>query len=107
MTMYITLNGCKLYYEVKGNPEGETIFFIHGGPGMSDSRGDAETFSSLGDAYRLVFLDNRGSGRSEAVPPYTHEQWTEDIDALRNYLGVEKMHVLGGSYGGFLTLEYV
>src|SRR5699024_961873 len=96
-----------IYYEIKGNPNGETIFFIHGGPGMSDCRGDVKTFSDLQDTYQLVFLDNRGSGRSEEVPPYTHKQWVEDIEALREYLDIEKMHMLGGSYGGFLTLEYV
>lgn len=104
--MEVVLNGCKIYYEVHGNADGETIFFIHGGPGMSDSRGDVRTFASLGDQYRLVFLDNRGSGRSEQVPPYTHEQWTADIDALREHVGADKIHVFGGSYGGFLTLEY-
>ncbi|WP_284141511.1 alpha/beta hydrolase [Virgibacillus sp. LDC-1] len=105
--MYVKLNGCKIYYEIHGNKEGETIFFIHGGPGMSDCRGDVHAFQKLGDIYQLVFLDNRGSGRSETVPPYTHEQWVDDIDALRSHLGVEKIHILGGSYGGYLTLEYV
>lgn len=104
--MYANLNGCNIYYEVHGNEEGETIFFIHGGPGMSDCRGDIAAFSALGDEYRLVFLDNRGSGRSESKPPYTHNQWIDDIDALRALLGVDKIHMLGGSYGGFLTLEY-
>lgn len=105
--MYVNLNGCNIYYEVHGKEDGETIFFIHGGPGMSDCRGDIKAFSELGDTYRLVFMDNRGSGRSETVPPYTHEQWVCDIDAMREYLGIEQMHMLGGSYGGFLTLEYV
>jgi len=104
--MQITLNGCDIYYTVKGNPAGETIFFIHGGPGMSDSRGDEAAFSALGDTYQLVFMDNRGSGRSDIVPPYTHEQWISDIDAMRDYLGLDKIIILGGSYGGFLTLEY-
>ncbi|WLD93050.1 alpha/beta fold hydrolase [Alkalihalobacillus sp. AL-G] len=105
--MKVKLNGCEIYYEVHGNPEGETIFFIHGGPGMSDCRGDVKSFSALGDDYQLVFMDNRGSGRSEAVTPYTHKQWVDDIDALRQHLGLEKIRILGGSYGGFLTLEYV
>src|SRR5699024_418688 len=104
--MLTTINGCDIYYTVKGNPAGETIFFIHGGPGMSDSRGDEAAFSALGDTYQLVFMDNRGSGRSDTVPPYTHEQWTSDIDAMRAHLGLEKIIILGGSYGGFLTLEY-
>ncbi|NGP44887.1 alpha/beta hydrolase [Bacillaceae bacterium SIJ1] len=105
--MFTTLNGCSIYYELHGKEEGEPIFFIHGGPGMSDCRGDVHSFSALGDEYRLIFLDMRGSGRSADVPPYTHEQWTADIDALRAFLGYETVHMLGGSYGGFLTLEYV
>lgn len=104
--MQVKLNGCNIYYNVKGNQNGETIFFIHGGPGMSDCRGDEAAFSELKDDYQLVFMDNRGSGRSDTVPPYTHEQWIADIDALREHLGIEKIIILGGSYGGFLTLEY-
>lgn len=104
--MYKTINGCQIYYEVHGKEDGEAIFFIHGGPGMGDCRGDIAAFSPLGDEYKLVFLDMRGSGRSEDKPPYTHEQWTADIDELRKQLGLEKIKMLGGSYGGFLTLEY-
>lgn len=105
--MYITINDNQLYYEVHGNEEGETIFFIHGAPGLSDCRGDIKSFSALGDKYRLVFLDMRGSGRSENNPPFTHEQWTADIEELRKHLVGAPIIILGGSYGGFLTLEYV
>jgi proline-specific peptidase len=105
--MNIKLNGCNIYYEVHGNEAGETIFFIHGAPGLGDCRADQGAFKSLGLDYRLVFLDMRGSGRSEEVPPYTHKQWTADIDELRKYLNVEKIIIHGGSYGGFLSLEYV
>ncbi|TDQ38303.1 alpha/beta fold hydrolase [Aureibacillus halotolerans] len=105
--MFTTLNGCEIYYEIHGQEDGEPIFFIHGGPGMGDCRGDVASFSALGDEYRLVFMDMRGSGRSADVPPFTHEQWTADIDAMRAFLGYETIHMLGGSYGGFLTLEYV
>jgi len=105
--MYATINGCKLYYEILGKENGDPIFFIHGGPGMGDCRGDIKAFSPLGDHYKLIFLDMRGSGRSEDVPPYTHQQWIQDIEELRNYLGLGKIKIVGGSYGGFLTLEYV
>lgn len=104
--MYITVNGCKIYYEIHGNENGETIFFIHGGPGMGDCRSDIQAFSPLGDEYRLVFFDMRGSGRSETKPPFTHEQWVSDIDEIRKQLGADKIIMIGGSYGGFLTLEY-
>lgn len=104
--MFITINDNQLYYEIHGNPDGETIFFIHGAPGLGDCRGDIKAFSPLGDKYRLVFMDMRGSGRSEGKPPFTHEQWTADIDEMRKELVGGPIKILGGSYGGFLTLEY-
>ena len=105
--MFIKINDNELYYEIHGNPEGETIFFIHGAPGLGDCRGDIKAFSPLGDKYRLVFMDMRGSGRSEGKPPFTHEQWAADIEEMRKQLVGGPIKILGGSYGGFLTLEYV
>jgi proline iminopeptidase len=105
--MYIHINENNLYYEVHGKEDGEAIFFIHGGPGLGDCRADIKAFSRLGDQYKLVYLDMRGSGRSEANPPFTHEQWTADIDELRQQLNIDKIIIHGGSYGGFLSLEYV
>jgi proline-specific peptidase len=105
--MYTTVNGCEIYYEVHGKEDGKTIFFIHGAPGLGDCRADLNAFKSLGDTYKLVFLDMRGSGRSQDKPPYTHEQWTADIDELRKQLNLNQIMIHGGSYGGFLSLEYV
>jgi proline iminopeptidase len=105
--MYTTVNDCEIYYEVHGKEDGRAIFFIHGAPGLGDCRGDIHAFKSLGDTYKLVFLDMRGSGRSEDKPIFSHEQWTSDIDELRKQLNVEKIMIHGGSYGGFISLEYV
>lgn len=104
--MIKNINGCNLYYEVLGEENTETIFFIHGAPGLGDCRNDMKAFSTLASDYKLVFLDMRGSGRSEDVPPYTHEQWTADIEELKNSLGIDQIHILGGSYGGYIALEY-
>lgn len=104
--MYKTINDCHIYYEVLGEGQAETIFFIHGAPGLGDCRNDMKAFSSLSSDYQLVFLDMRGSGKSADVPPYTHAQWTADIEQLRRELGLGKIHILGGSYGGYLALEY-
>lgn len=106
LQMYKNINGCNIYYEVLGEGNAETIFFIHGAPGLGDCRNDIKAFSTLASDYQLVFLDMRGSGRSEDVPPYTHEKWTEDIEVLKNELGLDQIHILGGSYGGYLALEY-
>ncbi|MBM7662014.1 proline iminopeptidase [Bacillus mesophilus] len=105
--MFTTINDCEIYYEVHGKDDGKAIFFIHGAPGLGDCRADLHAFKSLGDQYKLVFLDMRGSGRSEDKPPYSHEQWTADIDELRKQLNLDKIMIHGGSYGGFLSLEYV
>src|SRR5699024_8914433 len=105
--MYTQINDCKIYHEIYGENNKETIFFIHGAPGLGDCRSDIQSFKSLASEFKLVFLDMRGSGRSEDKPPYTHEQWTADIDRLRQYIGAEKIIIHGGSYGGFLSLEYV
>ncbi|MCQ6530423.1 alpha/beta fold hydrolase [Bacillus mycoides] len=105
--MFAEINECELYYEVHGEEDGQPIFFIHGGPGLGDCRADADTFTQLGDQYKLIFLDMRGSGRSEEKDPYTHKQWTEDIDKLREHLGLNQIIIHGSSYGGFIALEYV
>ncbi|GGE27325.1 hydrolase [Pullulanibacillus camelliae] len=105
--MMIKINGNNIYYEIHGNPEGEPIFFIHGAPGLGDCRNDIKAFSALGDDYQLVFMDMRGSGRSEGKPPFTHEQWAADIEELRKRLVDAPIKILGGSYGGYLALEYV
>jgi proline iminopeptidase len=51
-------------------------------------------------------FDARGSGASSDTPPYTHAQWAADVDALREWAGVEQIIMAGGSYGGFVSLEY-
>ncbi|MFZ3590445.1 alpha/beta fold hydrolase [Bacillus sp. DJP31] len=105
--MLITINNCQLYYEVLGEEHKETILFIHGGPGLGDCRGDVLSFAPLASTYRLVFIDMRGSGRSQDVAPYTHDQWVEDINELRKHFGLNKIIIHGSSYGGFIAQEYV
>jgi len=105
--MMTKINGCDIHYEMMGEENGKTIFFIHGGPGLGDCRGDVLSFSSLASEFRLVFLDMRGSGRSENIPPFTHEQWVEDINGLRQHLGLDTIILHGSSYGGFIVLEYL
>lgn len=104
--MYTKINGNNTYYEVQGQESGKAIIFIHGGPGLTDCRIDIKAFSSLGNKFKLIFLDLRGSGRSESNPPFTHEQWTADIEELRQCLNLDKVIIHGGYYGGFIALEY-
>jgi proline-specific peptidase len=104
----IEVNGVKLVYDDSGPGENHkaTIVTLHGGPGMSSRAGDWAAFGPLTDEYRLISYDQRGNGESEGAEPYSHAQFVADLEALRQTLDLGRIVVLGGSYGGFLALEY-
>src|ERR1044072_453265 len=96
-----------LYYEQAGNPEGNPVVFLHGGPGGGLSP-DYRCFFDPA-AYRIVLLDQRGSGNST---PYAelreNTTWdlVADIQRLRVHVGVDRWLVFGGSWGSTLALAY-
>ena len=114
--MFAQVNGTKLFFDVEGAgfvPDGPIMkekpvcFVLHGGPG-GDHTGFKPALSPLSEEMQLVYIDNRGSGKSEKGPQSTYslKNNVEDIDALRKYLGLEKIVLLGQSYGGMVALEY-
>ena len=102
--MFMTINDAELFVDIQG--EGPPIIAHHGAPGLSSHANAKVAFAPLADAYTVVSFDARGSGKSEAKPPYTHTQWVADLDALREQLGFEQFIMTGGSYGGYIALEY-
>ena len=59
-------------------------------------------------SWQLVYVDYRGTGRSQRMPPesYTLENTIDDLDALRLHLGLDRIAVLGHSHGGILAMPY-
>lgn len=104
--MDVVINGCRLNVEVLGPPDGPVLIAHHGGGGIGSLAEPKETFGPLADRFRVVVFDARGCGLSEGIPPYSHAQWAADVDALREWAGAEQVVVAGGSYGGFIALEY-
>ena len=104
--MDVTINGCRLNVEVLGPEDGPVLIAHHGGGGIGSLGEPKATFGPLADRFRVVVFDARGCGLSEGIPPYSHEQWAADVDGLRQWIGAEKIVVAGGSYGGFIALEY-
>ena len=111
--MRARIRGTEIYFDVDGMglvPDGDrmterpVLFLLHGGPG-----GDHASFKTqlapLRDVAQLVFIDHRGSGRSAPAPAetYTLEENIDDVDALREYLGLERISLLGSSYGGIVA----
>lgn len=104
--MRVTINDNELNVEVLGNDDAPVIIAHHGGGGIGDLAEPKATFGPLSDQYRVVVFDARGCGRSEGRPPFSHAQWAADVDGLREWLGVDQIIVAGGSYGGFIAMEY-
>lgn len=104
--MFLNINGANLNVEVLGAEGAPVLIAHHGGGGIGSLAEPRSTFGPLADRFRVILFDSRGCGLSEAVPPYSHAQWAADIDALREWAGVEQIVVAGGSYGGFIAMEY-
>ncbi|ADO42619.1 alpha/beta fold hydrolase [Ketogulonicigenium vulgare] len=106
--MFVEINGCPLYVEMLGgdDPAKPLMITHHGAPGLGSHTEPKASFGALADEYRVLVFDARGSGKSGDIGPFTHEQWAADIDALRQWAGAEQIIMGGGSYGGFMSMEY-
>ncbi|CAL1538793.1 unnamed protein product [Lymnaea stagnalis] len=96
-----------IYYEQSGNKSGNPVVFIHGGPGGGTNTDDRRYFDPI--AYRIILFDERGAGKSiPAAEIKENTTWNlvEDLERLRNHLGIEKWVVFGGSWGSCLSLTY-
>jgi proline iminopeptidase len=104
------LNGARLWYRVAGTPTRNTppVLFLHGGPGYNSYSFAAIEGPLLERSLRVIYLDQRGSGRSERpwTRDYKLQTLVEDVEALRKTLGVAKLAIIGHSFGGTLALEY-
>ena len=99
--------GHELYYYQCGNPDGKPVVFLHGGPGGSCKPTYRRYFDP--DAYRIIHFDQRGCGRSTPhaeLEANTTWHLVDDIEALRQYLGINRWLVFGGSWGSALALAY-
>ena len=114
--MRAKIRDTEIFFDVEGAalvPDGPrmverpTAFLLHGGPG-GDHSGFKPAFSPLAERMQLVYVDHRGQGRSARGPKetYTLDNNVDDLEALRQYLGLDKVVVIGVSYGGMVALTY-
>eukprot|EP00931_Biecheleriopsis_adriatica_P115958 TRINITY_DN91692_c0_g1_i1.p1 TRINITY_DN91692_c0_g1~~TRINITY_DN91692_c0_g1_i1.p1 ORF type:complete len:407 (-),score=70.51 TRINITY_DN91692_c0_g1_i1:343-1563(-) len=97
----------ELYYEESGNPHGKPVVFLHGGPGGGTKPKARRFFDPA--KYRIVLFDQRGSGKSTphaSLENNTTWDLVDDVERLREHLGIEKWVVFGGSWGSTLALAY-
>ena len=97
----------EIYYEISGNPLGHPVMVLHGGPGGGSYPALRRYHDP--DKYQIILFDQRGCGKSR--PQYelrgnTTPNLVEDMEKLRKELDVEKMQIVGGSWGSTLALAY-
>ena len=96
-----------IYYEESGNPNGAPVVFLHGGPGCGTSPSSRQFFDP--EFYRIILFDQRGSGNSKphaCLENNDTDSIIEDMEKIREKLGIEKWLVFGGSWGSTLALSY-
>ena len=104
-------SGHRIHWETCGNPLGSPALFVHGGPGGGCSPNDRRLFDPA--RYRIVLFDQRGCGRSlphagtaGGLRDNTTALLLDDVEAIREALGIERWLILGGSWGATLALAY-
>jgi proline iminopeptidase len=103
---YVDAHGVLIYYVAFG--DGSPLVVVHGGPG-ADHTYFLPYLLPLARTHRLVFIDERGSGRSQRLQDtslYTVEAMVEDVEDVRTALHLGKISLLGHSYGGVLAQAY-
>jgi proline iminopeptidase len=102
----LAVNGTSLFYHSIG--KGDPVIVIHGGPVLDQSY-MIDHFRELAKTHRLIFYDQRACGKSTAdvdTSSMTMKNLIDDIDQLRQKLGLEQVHIFGHSWGGMLAAKY-
>lgn len=90
-----------------GNPDGQPVVFVHGGPGGGCEPWHRQFFDP--ERYRIVLIDQRGCGKSTPhaeLRENTTWDLVADMETVRDQLGIERWVVFGGSWGSTLSLAY-
>jgi pimeloyl-ACP methyl ester carboxylesterase len=115
--MRVNVGDVELFYEVYGSKlicdgantkEKPTFIFLHGGAGFLDHTPYVNFWSRFADIAEVIFIDQRGSGRSicHDVTTWNLKQWGQDIHKFCEALHIKKPIVGGISYGGMVAMSY-
>lgn len=105
---YITTSdSVQLFVKMKG--KGPVCLYIHGGPGSGSNWMEEFMGDSLEKHFQMVYLDQRGVGRSSspADKNYSIQRMVQDFEEVRVELGIKEWLTIGHSFGGILQMAYV
>jgi proline iminopeptidase len=104
---HLAVPGGNIWYKVTGIGTGTPVVLLHGGPGMSSYY--LKPFEDLGNDRQVIRYDQLGGGKSDKITDttlFTINHFVQELDSLREHLGLAKWHVFGHSWGTILALEY-
>ena len=114
--MRLSVNNTTLFFDVAGSKfikaEGElrekpTLILLHGGPGR-DHTLFKPFFERFSDFAQVIYLDQRGNGRSDRGnnSQWNLHTWSEDLHAFCEALDIKHPYLFGHSFGGFVAMYY-
>ena len=109
-------DGVGIYFDISGEapvPDGDqmrerpTVLLLHGGPG-ADHSSFKPGFGQLADVAQVVYMDQRGQGRSDRRPKHewTLDTWADDVVRFCEATGIAHPIVVGNSFGGMVAQHY-
>ena len=107
---YVAVPGGRVWYRMVGEALSGAIplLLLHGGPGFTSEYLDS--LEALGDERPVIRYDQLGCGRSERpddLSLWTATHFVEEVAVVRRELGLERVHILGQSWGSMLAVDYV
>jgi proline iminopeptidase len=102
------VNAQSLYVKTFGNPKDKPLLFLHGGPGYNSVNFEQTTANLLSKSgFYVIVYDRRGEGRSlDNNAKFTFEQTFDDINTILAEKKIEKVSLLGHSFGGIIATLY-
>ena len=105
---YADVPGGRVWYKVVGSGGGVPLLTLHGGPGAGHDY--LESLEALSSDRPVIFFDQLGCGKSdqpEDVSLWRIERYVDEVKALREALSLDRIHLFGQSWGGWLAIEYM
>ena len=105
---HIDVPGGQVWYKVVGSGESVPLLPLHGGPGGGHDY--LEPLNALASERPVVFFDQLGCGKSDTpddVSLWRIDRFVDEVTAVRDALGLDRIHLLGHSWGGWLAIEYM
>lgn len=105
---FIQVPGGRVWYNVVGTGHRTPLLVLHGGPGGSSYY--LKPLAALGDDRPVIFYDQLGGGHSDKPTDstlWTMDRFVQEVTAVREALGLERVHIMGHSFGTLILADYL